>query len=336
MPLLLLVAVALIVSACDPCIGASTCGESWIRYEGDLRQPYTQVPIVGARVVFQRTSGIALEADTAAGVTNQNGTFRIAVRARGEGYVEGQLQISLPGTGVVDRIPNVRLTTTTAAGEVRHVGDWTIPRFSVGEHGELRWRGSGELAPGVTVEFRRTGGVALVPDRFMATTDVLGIFSFLTFPQSAGTVTGDLHIRHLPPYREEVLTNVTLEAKQRSVFERRAGVWWIGPHLPYVVVLVWQDTGVIAAGVEVEFQRTGGVPTEPESVVMYSTDNPWGNVRLAPLQPLGHGEVEGRLIVRPPAPYKSFTIEDIRLPTKEEDVASFLLIARWEIPRSTD
>jgi hypothetical protein len=324
----------LIAAACDPCAGVLTCGGPAVRYSGAVELRYTGQPIAGARVEFVRTGGVALERDTVVVTTDAAGRFQLEAGARGSGTATGVVRVTGADGALLSVVSDVQLATSKASGEVRHLGAWRIPYVHVGREGVIFWRAPHTRAPGLEVEFRRTGGVQVTPERFTTRTDSEGLFPFLALPWEAGEIIGELRIRLPAPYDTvEIRDSLGFTAVAGGDDIHVAGQWGVGPHFPYVGRLVWGDTKQLATGVELEFQRTGGVPISPERVVWRSSDNPYGNVQLIPAVPLGYGEVVGDLTVRPPAPYRAFTIEGLRLATSTKDVASAPVVHEWEVPR---
>jgi hypothetical protein len=320
----------LLTAACDPCSGIANCGQARIRYEGDI------VPVPGQsldnfRVEFVRTDGVALDPPVVSGAVQPGGRFRLEARAAGPGTVIGDLLIYPGGEGVPDRFEEVRLETTEAEGNVRYLGSWRVLGLRFGAIGQLFYRATYAPAAGVEVEFRRVSGVPLQPDTFVVTTNADGVFPLRTQPLGAGEVVAELVVRSPPPYRSFTVPELRLRTNFMERPEPLVGLWGVGPHLPYLGHLVWADTRVSAADVEVEFRRTLGIPVQPESYVTRS--NAAGHFALGAVVPLGYGELIGEVIVRPPAPYRSFTIPDIRLETTEDQVEDAILVGTWQIPR---
>ena len=115
------------------------------------------------------------------------------------------------------------------------------------------------------------------------------------------------------------------------------GVWGVGPlpvapHISYVGELHYADTGARAIGVAVEFRRTGGIAVEPDTLLQRTDASGRFALFLKPT-PSQDGEVVGEVLVRPPPPYASITIPDVRLPTlRGGNDIRFLGV--WTIPRA--
>jgi hypothetical protein len=323
----------LATAACDPCTGVLNCGGEWVRYESDFVRRDSGAPIEGARVEFVRTAGVALESDTLRTTTDAGGRFRIAAHALGGGEIEGVLRF-YDASGTLLDAGGIVLTTTRSANDYRYLGEWRMPRLHAGRYGILYWRAQDARAAGIQVEFRRTGGVPTTKESFTAQTDSLGRFPFLAVPLAEGTLEGELRVQLPAPYNTiELREGLRFSVVADAVYGENAGRWGIGPQLPYAGLLIWGDTKQPAEGVALEFQRTGGVPISPDRVVWKSGSDGFANVRLVPATPLGYGEVVGDLTIRPPAPYRTLVVKELRLATVARDVASFNRIAIWELGR---
>jgi hypothetical protein len=171
----------------------------------------------------------------------------------------------------------------------------------------------GGPAPGVVVDFVRTDGVALDADSARVLTDAQGRFR-LEIPASVtGEVVGELVIHSpsagVPPTREKV----QMRAGRSPGDILFLGRWTVPyPHLPYEAGFYYRGSNRPAAGIEVEFRRTGGIPVEPDT--FRATTDSWGNVKLRPLTATA-GEVTAELVVFPLPPNRPFTITDLRLRT---------------------
>ncbi len=318
------------LTACDPCSGVISCGESWIRYEGDLVM-LTDEPAESMRVEFVRTEGIGIDSPLLSVRPDAQGRFRLDARTTGPGELIGDLLICSGRIGLPDRIEGVRLGTTPVRGNVQYLGHWRVIGLVFGAHGQLFYRAGNRPAVGVEVEFRRVAGIPLDPDTFVVSTDQNALFPLRPRPLAAGEVVFDLIVHTPAPYRPDTISGLRLSTRFTEQQEPMAGVWRIGPYFPQFGRLVWGDTGRPAAGVEIEFRRTGGIPVDPESLVTRSDET--GHFSIGTIVPLGYGELVGELIVRPPVPYRSFTIPQLRLQTMEEDVEDTIVMGTWQIPR---
>ena len=218
---------------------------------------------------------------------------------------------------------NVRLTPSH-----EYKPPMRVPRLGIGPSleyaGAFHKRATLQPMPGVRVEFRRTGGIAVQPDRFTAITDANGIFTFPLVPLAEGTLLGELLVTPPAPDVPFTLPVVipTLHDDQGRLFGR----WGIGPHLLYYGRIVAGQVGV--ANVDVELRRTGGVAVEP--AIFVARTDAQGYFPMSPV-PLANGELVADLHVRPAAPYTAFIVRGLRLPTSVDDVSSARPFGTWDL-----
>jgi hypothetical protein len=317
-PLLGLGALALALAAgCDPCSGVGSCGGPRVRYEGRVLIEYPAAPAESTRVEFVRTGGVRLQSETLTASTDSAGRFELEGGAEENGQVVGDLVIYPVAPTPPVRISGVQLATTRTPGELRVLGEWKIPHPYLGVSGVVFYRSDGRPAQRIPVEFRRTGGITTDPQIYQDTTDESGRFEIKPRVGAAGTVVGDLVVHPLPPGQPYQISGLKLTTflTQRPDTVIRVG---LGSYLPYYLILVWQDTGEGVDGAQVEFRRTSGPPIYP--VVFTNKSDRFGTVFINPV-PLLDGEVHGDLVVRPPAPGRTFTIPDLRLQTVVDERA---------------
>ena len=341
-PPLALAFLLLSVAACDPCAGVSLCsGQRSIRYQGEVTLRFLGGAAEGIQVEFVRTGGVGLDRDTIRTETNALGSFSLEAEADGAGEVVGELILYPPGSTGSGPISLVRipmsLATGRSASDVRYLGPFSVPHLYFGAYGELFYRGGplyateGVFARNVEVEFRRTGGIRVEPDTFVVRSNGAAQFPLEPQPLEVGEVVFDLLIRPPAPYQSFSVSNVRMSARfaepSNRVLVARAGV---GPHLPYFGALFYADTQQPAVGTEVEFRRTGGINLAQDTYV--TTVDSFARFSLGPV-PLEAGAVTADLVVRPPAPYRSFTITGVSLSTTDENVQN-VPAGRWEIPRN--
>lgn len=319
--------VAPLLAACtDPCAGVASCGDPMLRYRGQLVERYSGDAADSVRVEFVRTSGADTGAAPIVTYTDAQGRFELRGEAAEHGQVAGRLRVVYWDTLVVEDRP-ITFATARSRGEVRDLGEWRIrhPHFST--YGQLFFRGSGELARGVEIEFRSTGGIPVDPEVYVARSDSFGNFPLRPQPLDIGEVVGDLTIRPGGGLSERVIRDVRFSSfigDDPNPYLMRVG---IGPQLPWIGHVVYQDTGLPAAGIRWEFRRTGGIPVDPET--FSGTTNEWGGFGLDPA-PLAEGELEGEVTFYPAAPYGEVTYE-ARLPTASDDRPPSIFFT-WVIP----
>ncbi len=317
------------LAACDPCSGLGSCGAPRVRYEGTLSQAFgSRGPASGIAVRFVRTGGVMLDVDTVRGRSDEDGRFLLEAEARSEGEVVGDLLISPPAPLETVRIPGIRLVTSRASGELRTLADLPIPFPHFAHQARVFYRATGQPAVGVEVEFRRTGGITVEPDTFRLTVDERGFVILRPRTREFGELIGELVVYPLPPHRQFTVRGVRLTTRttEQSAPIVQIG---IGARLPYAAIVVSAADGKGVAGVVLEFRRTSGIPISPDPFVFSSSDAS-GTLFLDPA-PLESGEVRGDVTLRPPPPYETVVLRDVRLQTTEDDRA-YQLLGYFSVP----
>lgn len=305
-----------LVAACDPCSGVGVCASPQVRYTGIVTTLFPDYPARDVRVEFVRKGGVALDDATLSAVSDSAGVFVLQSAAREEGAVVGDLVFHPPPPIAPVTVSDVKMTTSRAPGELRRLGTWMVQYPFFAYKGLLFHRNNGQPpARGVEVEFRRTGGIPIYPDTFVSLSDSLGRFDLRPKTTVMGEVTGDVTVRLLPPYQPYTVRGIRLSTFTIPRIDSLIP-FPIGYGLPYSALLTWGEGGAPAAGVTVEFRRTGGVRIYPDPYV--TTTDAFGTVRLSPA-PLERGELVGDLVARLPEPRGSTVIlHGMRLPTVED------------------
>ncbi len=304
------------LAACEPCAGLSSCGgDPSVSYRGALDVRHPDIPKAGLRVVFRPSGGVPVEGDSVVALTDTAGVFTLRADARGEGTLRGDLSVVLPGEFGTLLLGQVELATSDLRGDVRFLSTWKVDPY-LAYIGAVFDRRTDRGVPGVTVEFRRTGGIRIRPEQFTTVTNTAGLFGFSPVPLGRGKVKGELTIR-APGLRArtdtiEVSTFDTDEARLKPPALGRYGV---GPIINYIGRLLWVDSDEGARDVRIVFRRTGGVQTEQDSLVTTSNADGYFGITLAPLD---YGEVVGDLVVRPAPPGRETTYP-IRMRTLDDD-----------------
>jgi hypothetical protein len=184
------------------------------------------------------------------------------------------------------------------------------------------------VAPDVEVEFRWRGGVDVEPRNFTVTTDGGGRFPLRPVPADTGEVVFDLVVRPPAPLSERTFSNQRMYARAEANPEPYFGTFWIGPHLPYLGIVLWGDTGQGAVGVPVQVRRLSGIAVTPNQY--NTTTSPDATFLLGP-RASASGTVELQVTFRPPAPYR-VVVDTISLNTTEGDEAG-VLARTWMLPR---
>ncbi len=294
--------------------GSFVLGPS-LRYVGEVFERVTNRRLAGVQVSFERTGGGATSPARVTAVTDAAGRFPIVLDAP-DGFADviGDFTFRVPGLAEPYVSRGVRLPVFDT-DEVR-----LLQTFGVGPSllyvGEVYNRGSQRRVAGARVEFRRTGGIAVESDVISSVSDANGRFPLVTRPLAeSGELIGQLTIS-APGLAPVTYADLRLRvAADDSV--RLLRTFGIGEHLLYAGVLFVRGTGrAPAAGVEVEFRRTGGIPVEPDTFIVRS--NEFGAFPLAPSTDQA-GVVIGDLLIRPQLPLRSEIRRGVRLQTFDVD-----------------
>jgi hypothetical protein len=226
----LLTSLLTFVAGCDPCFGTGACTDPHLAAEGRLIWHLDGSPGSGVAVEFRPESG---SADTLRAYSNATGQFRLTGPRRTAGQVVGTLVFFPPEpfSQFFFGVPGVVVPTTTVRGDSRFLGTWGVGPIRTDPHisyvGELWYRDTGARAEGVEVEFRRTGGISVMPETLMVRSGADGRFVILleVVPATAGELIGELHIRPSAPYKELTVTELRMTALFGLGDSRFLGVW---------------------------------------------------------------------------------------------------------------
>lgn len=265
-------------AACDPCSGTLSCSDGPVlSYSGRILTPRTNRPVPDARVEFTRTGGVEIDPSTLSAVTNRNGEYLIYAAARDSGFVEGEVTIRSPSRDATQRIP-VRLQTQRPGASLP-LPDWTDVPF-LQYFAEFYSRATGDRAEGVSVTFRRTGGIALARDTVQMTTDASGRVIIMPEPLAQGTVRGDLLVAE-PGYAPSVIGGLELQTFSEPGQAVLLGPWGVGPSLAYYGIAVSENETPLL-GYQVEVRRVGGIAAEPEQFTVTTEHLGHFGIRMRP------------------------------------------------------
>jgi len=267
----------------------------------------------GAQVTFIRRSGVRVVPETLTVTSEPDGRFTVRLEALSLGELRGDFSVVSPDgrhRSIKRDIPMVVRDTTTS----RYLG--LFPYGQLWAWAIEIWRND-QLLPstGLRYRFERTSGLSISPAVFEGQTDGGGRIWIGAPVSDSGAVEGRVTVypvggpaQTLPP----VFQLPTFQDDQPAF----AGVFVHGPALRYLGRLLG-PTGAPVAGASVTWERVGGIGAVP--AVITSTSGPDGGFDLVQY-PSADGEVRGRIIVRPPAPWAPGTVlafEEIRLSTHD-------------------
>ena len=320
--------VGLMPLACDPCSGVAQCGAAegspYLAVDGQIVEAASGVGVDGVRVAVVRRGGIRVTQDSVSTMTANGGHWRVQFSTAVAGAIDADAIVTTP-EGLSYTVQGLHFSSSPRVGDANLVDRW-VSNLYFPNLGEIFARGTDDQrVAGVRVEFRRTGGIALVgagvkDGVFTGTTDFAGRVPLFTvngagvFTNSVGDVVGDLIV-----HRSAVDSSIVrgLHVTSSYVFRRAPSIlrFGVGPSLAYQVELYSRATGDRLAGVQVDFQRTGGVALTVPAFSTVSDKN--GRFGISTF-PLGSGSVEGRFIFRAPIPSTPETLF-VSLPTFDDN-----------------
>jgi hypothetical protein len=200
----------------------SHVGEIWWRASG--------LPAAGVRAEFRRTGGVQTVDGTSAHTSSENGRFIIAFTALTDGEIVGDLVLQPPPPFRTRTIEGMRLETRREEHFLEFIAVWGLG-LHISYRGEIVWLPDLDPAPGIELEFRRTGGIELVKDRIVMRTDQGGSFILQVGPrdEQEGEVVGELIVRPPPPLEPYVVPGLRLSTSAVDGELRFLGRWVVGP-----------------------------------------------------------------------------------------------------------
>lgn len=282
-----------------------------LAYGGQVFFRGTGRHVQGVGVKWTRTGGIAATPATLTTTTDSSGYFLIDLSTSSSGTVTGNLVLT-PPSGPVTTYPNISLATyDSVAG--RYLGN-----FGYGQQWawvvELWRNDSLKPAPGTTVAFRRTGGLAISPDSVTFVTRADGRFTLQASITDTGAVKGDLIVTpKTGPAR--IIPGLQFHSYASDAVPF-AGVYTFGPSLRYAAEIQdWAGTPIV--GATVTWVQDSGLPATPTTLTATTDNIGYFHILIYPPNNTD-GSVTGHLLVKPPPPYapgSAFTIGNITLAT---------------------
>lgn len=324
-----LILCAVLVAGCDPCAGTAQCAvDPYLAIDGQIVDAASSRGVDGVRIDVVRQGGVVVEQDSITTTTANDGHWRVQFRPASSGAVRVDVRVTAAG-GAAYRVRGLSFATSERGGNASVLQRWVaVPYFTAAA--ELFVRGTtDERVIDTPVEFRRTSGQVLVGSSvwngtYRGSSDFAGrvaLFPFLgdvVASDGLGDVIGDLVVR--PGSSDSsVARGIHIPA---SYLYRDAPViirLGVGPSINYQGELFSRATGARLGGVPVEFLRTGGVEVTTPSFTTTTQAN--GRFAMS-TRPLTAGVLQGRLIIRSPAPARPETLL-VSLPTFDNDSSRF-------------
>ena len=182
-------------------------------------------PARGIEVEFRRTGGIPIKPDSARMTVDERGYVILRPDIGAQGTLTGDLTVYPLPPRQPFTVRGLRLATVT---EERHD---SVFQIGIGQRlpysAIVVWANTGQGIEGATVEFRRTGGVPIFPERFVAKSDRFGTVQLNPTPLAPGEVRGDVVITPPAPGVPVTLTDVRLTTVEDDRAPMLLGYWGV-------------------------------------------------------------------------------------------------------------
>lgn len=314
---LVLVPLAMGMSACDPCAGVASCDADpdAVAVTGSVLHYLSGDPVAGVVVTGSFTAGSSAPV-TVATTTDREGQWTLRTRVPGDGDVRAAFRVAPPERGDY-AIPPQSVRRPATAGDAVHLGAWVDRpsiRYIVGvQFGEEPLAHAG-------VSFAYESGVRAAGAPAYAGTDGRGILEYVFVGDSVGTSVQTLTVVH--PRRGTIripAVQVPLGyrwelAGFRGSLDARPGLWYGG-------AIVFIGTMEKVPGATFTFRRTGGVGLGEDTFVATTRADGFFEFRV-PAD--ARGEIVGDVTIAPPpgGPAAAPRVyRDVRLATVDGDRA---------------
>jgi hypothetical protein len=182
-------------------------------------------PARGIEVEFRRTGGIGIDPDSIRLKVDPRGFVILRPEIDAQGTVTGDLTVYPlpPHKPFTVRGLAMRTVTEERFDSIFDIGiGQRLPYTSI-----LVWEDSGEPVAGARVEFRRTGGVPIFPETFVATSDEFGTVQLNPVPLAAGELVGEVVITPPVPGRRTTISGVRLATVEDQRAPMLLGYWGV-------------------------------------------------------------------------------------------------------------
>lgn len=329
LPLLALL-LGTVLTACEPCAGVARCSSGeYLSATGQVVDQASGRGVDGVEIDFIRVGGIAIAQDSTRVVTHDGGFWRVELSPSGVGMVSMDINVATPGRPPF-RIRGRSLWTHEHGGDANFNERW-VSRPYFNHFAEFFLRGSqDDRAGNATVEFRRTGGgevsgPGIATGVYSRVTDAAGRYRLFPYsepdsvlPLSGDAVVGDITLLLGGALGTSVLHGVSIPPtyvyREPSPIDR----FPVGPSLGYKGIVRDSVSRDSLSGVQVRFERTGGIETTPSTFTTQT--NLEGRFDFPPLRVTASGALVGRLIFVAAPAAQPETVQ-VTLPTFDADTS---------------
>jgi hypothetical protein len=316
------------LAACDPCSGIVGCSAgAYLSASGQVVDQGSGRGVDGVVIDLVRTGGIGVGTDSIRVVTHDGGFWRVELSPSEPGTVTVDVIVT-PLTSEPYRVRGLELATREHGGDANLNERW-ISRPYFNHFGEFFLRGSvDDRAQNVLVEFRRTGGGELrgpgiASGVYSRVTDAAGRYRIFPYaePDSVLPVGGDAVLGDLTLHLGDALGVSVIHGfsvtpsyvyREPSHIDR----YPVGPSLGFVGEVRDAVSHNPVAGVEIRFERTGGIPVSLGTFT--ATTNAEGHFDFPLVRALAAGTLLGRMIFLAAPATRPETLQ-VALPTFDAD-----------------
>jgi hypothetical protein len=182
-------------------------------------------PARGIEVEFRRTSGIPIQPESFRTTVDERGYVIVRPEIGAQGVLIGDLTVNPLPPRQPFTVRGLRLATVTEErfDSVFQIGiGQRLPYSAI-----VVWANTGAGIEGATVEFRRTGGVPIFPEKFVAKSDRFGTVQLNPTPLAPGEVRGDVVITPPAPGVAITLPDVRLATVEDDRATMLLGYWGV-------------------------------------------------------------------------------------------------------------
>ena len=295
-------------------------------FVGEVRDKVTELVVPNALVRFQRVGGIRAVPDTFEQTTDGDGRVFVPMSMQGAGQLDGDAIVDAPGFPRQYRIRlHLRAQYLDAPG-------YETKTLRIGNGlqylAQVVRRGSTVGLTGVTLEFKRIGGISVQPDSLLIPIPTTKFVKLPLTPGDTGVLHGRFIVRPPAPYKTEVYPDVelrTLDGDTTSLLQ-----FGFGTQVYARFRLRYRATGrQVAEGIQVAVARRSGLTMDPDGELTLLDS--LGTLSYSAATP-DTGAVVADLTVHLREPFDYDTFPGVRLPSRADSSATdfgILRVGRW-------
>jgi hypothetical protein len=185
--------------------------DPYFLFVGEVHDRFTGALVPYADVQFGRTGGVGVTPTSWGQTADGGGRVFRELQMSGLGTLHALATVTGAGYPRPFQIP-VHLEPKYLDSPSREVKVLILGR-GLPEFADVRRRGHDAFVPGVTLKFRRTGGIAVTPDSFTLAIPSSGVVAMNLRAQGDGVLLGEFTVTPPAPFKTEVFSNVAMPTK---------------------------------------------------------------------------------------------------------------------------